>query len=358
MTGPTGAVTGGIPPADAPAPGDVAPPDEIVEEEEPRRRRRRRLLILLFLLLAFVLLLGLAIWYLLFRQPIPLPVIPGTVIMPTYSTSIYQPDRPMGVAVTQDGSLIFISETEGDRTARVFDASGTELGPMQPPVSTGSEHVPVYVALDPVTGEVYVTDRPNGAIYIYDQNGTYQRSFDPGTELEGWQPLGIAFDESGNLYVSDVSTNPQQILVFDRSATVIQKLGEEAGLNFPNGIAVDKDHNVYVTDSSNGRLLVIDPSDTVVAQVGRGAGEGNLGLPRGVTLDDQGRVYVADATGQGVFVYGTWVPGERGLDYLGFFGGAGVSNGAFQYPNGIAVDGRGRVYVTDSGNDRVQVWSY
>ena len=36
----------------------------------------------------------------------------------------------------------------------------------------------------------------------------------------------------------------------------------------------------------------------------------------------------------------------------------GVSNGTFQYPNGIAVDGRGRVYVTDGGNDRVQVWSY
>ena len=51
-----------------------------------------------------------------------------------------------------------------------------------------------------------------------------------------------------------------------------------------------------------------------------------------MTIDDQGRVYVADATGQGVFVYATVVPGERGLDYLGFFGGEGVSNGAFHVP--------------------------
>ena len=229
---------------------------------------------------------------------------------------------------------------------------------MQPPLSTGSEHVPVYVARDPVTGEVYVTDRPNGAIYVYDANGTYQRSFDPGVALEGWQPLGMWFDRDGNLYVTDVSTQPQQILVFDRAGNVVQRLGREAGLNFPNGIAVDKDRNVYVTDSSNGRLLVLDTIGAVVAQVGRGVGEGNLGLPRGVTVDDKGRVYVADATGQGVFVYGTYVPGETALPYLGFFGGEGVGNGAFLYPNGITVDGRGRVYVTDAGNDRVQVWSY
>jgi len=343
-------------PAPAPGPPDGVDPELAVDEEEPRRRRR--LLLLLLLLLAFAILLGLAIWYLLFRQPLPLPGIPGEVVMPTYSTSIYQPDRPMGVTVTPDGSRIYVGETEGERTARMFDAAGTELGLMQPPVSTGSQHVPVYLAMDPLTSEVYVTDRPNGAIYIYDANGTYQRAFDPGAELKGWQPLGLAFDTAGNLYVSDVSTQPQQIMVFDRVGQVIRKLGADAGLNFPNGIAVDKDGNVYVTDSSNGRLLVVDPAGTVVAQVGRGVGEGNLGLPRGVTLDETGRVYVADSTGQGVFVYGTYVAGERDLPYLGFFGGQGVSNGTFQYPNGIAVDGRGRVYVTDSGNDRVQVWSY
>lgn len=344
------------PTVDQPVPD--AQPAVGLEEEPEDRRRRRKLLILLLLLLGFALLLGLAIWYLLFRQPIPLPTIPGEVVMPTYSTSIYGADRPMGVAVAADGSRIYIGETEGDRIARVFDGSGTELGLMQPPVSTGAEHVPVYLALDPLTGEVYVTDRPTGSIFIYDANGTYQRAFQPAEAVEGWQPLGITFDAAGNLYVSDVSTTPQQILEFDREGNVVRKIGATAGLNFPNGVAVDGAGNVYVTDGNNGRLLVIDASDAVVAQVGRGAGEGNLGLPRGVTIDDKGHVYVADATGQGVFVYGTYVAGERALNYLGFFGGEGVSNGTFQYPNGIAVDTRGRVYVTDAGNDRIQIWSY
>lgn len=363
MTG-SPAETPSIPEVPAPSgTDDTSPvvdlPTDDVAEEPPRRRHPGKFLLLFLLLFGFLLLLGLASWYLLFRQPIPIPTIPGEVIMPGYVTSIYGPNRPLGVAVTPDGSRIYVGETEGDRIARVFDASGNELGLMQPPVSTGPEHVPVYLAADPLTGEVYVTDRPTGSIFIYDAAGTYQRQFQPAKAFEGgWQPLGIAFDAAGNLYVSDISVTPQVVLVFDRAGNVVRKLGETAGFNFPNGIAVDKDGNVYVTDSSNGRLLVIGPTGAVLAQVGRGVGEGRLGLPRGIAISGDGRVYVGDATSQGVYVYGTLEPDQKRLDYLGFFGGQGVSNGTFQFPNGVAVDARGRVYITDSGNDRVQMWSY
>ena len=327
-------------------------------EEEPPRRRRRRILLLFLLLAGFVALLGLTIWYLLFRQPLPIPVIPGQVVMPTYTTSIYGADRPMGVAVSADGSRIYIGATEGDRTARVFDASGNQLAVMQPPLSTGNEHVPVYLAVDPLNGEVYITDRPTGSIYIYDANGTFQRAVDPGPTLKGWQPLGITFDAAGNLYVTDVASSPQAVLVFDRSGALTRTLGKAEGLNFPNGVAVDSSGTVYVTDSSNGRLLVFDPAGSLVAQVGRGTGQGNLGLPRGVAIDGKGRVYVVDTTGQGGFVYSTVAPAKDRLEYLGYFGGQGISDGTFQYPNGVAVDARGRIYVADSGNDRVQLWSY
>ncbi len=110
-----------------------------------------------------------------FRQPIPIPTIPGETIMPGYVTSIYGADRPMGVAVSPSGDRIYVGVTAGDRIARVFDAGGTQVGEMQPPVSTGAEHTPVYLAVDPVTTEVYVSDRATGAIYVYDANGTYQR---------------------------------------------------------------------------------------------------------------------------------------------------------------------------------------
>jgi sugar lactone lactonase YvrE len=67
---------------------------------------------------------------------------------------------------------------------------------------------------------------------------------------------------------------------------------------------------------------------------------------------------VGDATGQGVFVFRTPTDDSRRLEYVGFVGGEGVADGLFQYPNGVAVDGRGRVYVADTVNNRIQVWSY
>jgi DNA-binding beta-propeller fold protein YncE len=345
-----------------PAPAiDEAPegtgPLEGTTDEPPTRRRRRKVAILLLLVALLAFLFGLALWYLLFRQPIPIPSLPGEAVMPTYSTAMYGMDRPMGVAVLPDGSRLFVTETEGDRTARVLDASGAEIGLMQPGAETGAEHVPVYAALNRATNEVYVTDRPTGKIYVYDVDGVFQREFDPGAELEGMQPLGIGFDPAGNLLVTDVSTQPQSVHVFDPEGKHVRTLGTAAGLTFPNGVGADAAGNIYVTDANNGRLLVFDKDDNLVAQVGRGSGTGNLGLPRGLVVTGD-RVYVADATGHSVYVYGTFKPGDRSLTFLGSFGTQGLANGAFQHPNGIAVDDRGRVYVTDAGNDRVQVWSY
>ena len=341
---------------------DEVPPDGTIPEagtDEAPPSRRKKVVLLLLLLLGFALLLGLAIWYLLFRQPINvLPPIPGQVVMPTYATTVYGADRPLGVAVSPDGSRIYMGESGGDRIARVFDASGNELATLRPPLSTGSSHVPVYLAIDPLTSEVYVTDRPTGTIFIYDVNGVYQRAYTPPTELEGWQPLGISFDAEGNLYVTDVSVTPQVAVKIDREGNVVGTYGTNAGMSFPNGVAADANGNVYITDSNNGRLLVFDSAGTQVGQVGRGVSEGNLGLPRGVAVGDDGKVYIADSTGQGVFVYKAWEAGQTAMEFLGFFGGEGVQNGYFRFPNGIALDARGRVYVADSGNDRVQVWSY
>lgn len=346
-----------VPPGESPLPpiaGEEEP--ELKPEEERRRRRKAALLLLLLGLLAM--LVTIAIWYLIFRQPInPIPAIPVSQV-PTYSTSIFGVNNPVGIAVSLSGDRIYAAETEGDRVVRVLDGGGNLIGVAQPPASTGSEHVPVWIAIDPLTSEVYVTDRPTGDIYIYDRDGAYLRRLTLAQPIPGWQPVGIAFDTAGSLYVADLSGPTPRIQVIDRQANVVRTFGEESRLSFPNGMAVDANGYVYVADSNNGRLMVFDADGTLAAQVGRGSGEGNLGLPRGVAVDAQGRVFVVDATGQGVFIYRSPNSADRSLEYLGYFGGEGVEDSKFEFPNGGAVDGRGRVYVADTVNDRIQVWSY
>lgn len=349
------AVGGGQPEVEGPPAAVEGEP-----EEKPGRRPRRKAILLFVLVGLLATLVTIALWYFLFRQPIttlPLPGIPQ-VEVPSYTTAVYGTQRPSGVAVSPSGDRIYVTQSEGDRAGLVFDASGTKVGTMAPPASTGTDHAPVYLAIDPLTSEVYVSDRLAGAIYIYDRDGAYQRTFTLAQPRPGWQPLGLAFDTKGSLYVTDLSGPFQKVLVIDRAAAVVRTLGENDKLNFPNGVAVDGAGNVYISDSNNGRLLMYGSDGTVRAQVGRGAGQGNLGLPRGLAVDGSGRVLVADSTGQGVFVYRPPAGAERRLDYLGFVGGEGVSDGTFEYPNSVAVDARGRVYVADTFNDRVQIWSY
>jgi sugar lactone lactonase YvrE len=134
--------------------------------------------------------------------------------------------------------------------------------------------------------------------------------------------------------------------------------GESEGMSFPNGVAVDRDGLVYVADSNNGRLLVFAADGELLAKIGRGAGAGNLGLPRGVAIDGQGRAFIVDSSGQGVLVYAVLETGTTQPEHLGFFGGHGTADGQFAFPMGVAVDAQGRVYVADTANGRIQVWSY
>ena len=336
--------------------GEQAPGE--TPEEEKRRRRKKALLLLLLGLLAM--LVTIAIWYLLFRQPVnPLPMIPESRL-PGYLTSVYGTDNPVGIASSKSGDRIYVADTEGERVVRVFDAAGNPVAVASPPETTGAEHVPIWIAIDPLTEEVYVSDRPTGEIYIYDRDGIYQRTLTLAKPITGWQPTGIAFDADGLLYVVDLAGGAYPLVeVIDRTANIVRTIGANEKMNFPNGVAVDKAGNVYVADSNNGRLLAFGLDGNLRTQIGRGTGQGNLGLPRGVAVDDGGRVYVADATGQGVFVYRALAADDnRRLEFVGFFGGEGVADAQFQFPNGVAVDGRGRVYVADTANDRFQVWSY
>jgi sugar lactone lactonase YvrE len=123
-------------------------------------------------------------------------------------------------------------------------------------------------------------------------------------------------------------------------------------------VAVDQHGNVFVADSNNGRLMAYRADGTFLANLGRGSGQGELGLPRGVAVDGKGWVYVGDVTAQGVSVFRLSEGESPAFEFLGFVGGPGNADGRFAYPNGVATDGRGRVYVSDTGNDRIQLWSY
>lgn len=333
-------------------------PGEQPPQEPPRSTRRRKLVLLALLLVVLGLLGAVFGWYLHTRKPLSaLPGLAGSKL-PHYELSMYGVTQPLGVAVTPSGDRVYVTQSDGPRNVAVFDRTGKRIGTLAPPTSTGPDHVPVYVAVDPVDADVYVSDRATAAVYVYSAKGAYLRAFTPkGLEKKGWAPLGLAFAQDGTLYVTDVGLPVHRVLVIGRNGVVVRTMGAEQHLSFPNGVVVDKRGDVMVSDSNNGRLLVFSRDGQVLAVLGRGVGQGALGLPRGLALDDSGRLFVVDATDHMVRGYRLGSrPGNP--TYLGSFGDEGQLDGTFRFPNGGAADERGRLYVTDRDNNRVQVWTY
>src|SRR5665647_1937460 len=121
-------------------------------------------------------------------------------------------------------------------------------------------------------------------------------------------------------------------------------------------MAVDSTGNLYVADSNHGQLLIFNATGKHIASIRRGVGDGDLGLPRGVAINADGRLYVADTSNQTVRIYHFDKNGTKVPTYIGSFGQEGLGNGMFEYPNGVATDSSGQIYVTDRENNRVQVW--
>ena len=82
-----------------------------------------------------------------------------------------------------------------------------------------------------------------------------------------------------------------------------------------------------------------------------GIKDGDVSQPAGIALDQEGNVYVADTANNRIQVF------SSNGTFISKWGGYGIGNGSFNQPAGIALDQEGNVYVADTANNRIQVFS-
>jgi glucose/arabinose dehydrogenase/plastocyanin/streptogramin lyase len=182
----------------------------------------------------------------------------------------------------------------------------------------------------------------------------------PGPKLLG--PAGIAVDpSSGNVYVAVTAVN--RIQVFSSDGTFVSNWGRFGGsqngtFSHPQGIAIDPQGHVYVADTGNNRIQVFSSNGTYISKFPSVWGEfgprdGRLTSPEDLTIDpSSGNVYVADTGNNRIQVF------SSNGTYISKWGEYGTTDGMLRSPAGIAVDpSSGNVYVADKDNHRIQVFS-
>lgn len=324
-------------------------------------REQRRRIILLTLLLILLLLLGYSAYYFAMNRRLPaLSIAPpgaNTIAPPQYLYSISgkgsaELSRPVGVGVAADGRVYVVDF--GHHRVSVFTNAGGYLFSFD---KTADGKLMNAVHLVIRGSEVWVSDRYYHCIYIFDLQGKYLRKYAPKNETLQWTPLAFSFDATGGLKVTDVGqTNKHQLLYFSADGSRTVTLGQTAQVNklqespgsfmFPDGVAVAANGDVYVSDGDNRRVQVFSPEGKFVRFLD------TSGVPRGIAIDSKQRLYVADALAHMIGVYDL-----KGMA-LTTFGSRGYGPGQFNYPNDIAIDKGGRIYISDRENDQIQVWGW
>jgi uncharacterized protein (TIGR03437 family) len=302
-------------------------------------------------------------------------------------------NQPIAVAVDPAGN-IFIADANGQRVRKVTPAGtittvagngGYGFSGDGGSAINATLAYPAGVAVD-ASGSLYISDLGNNRIRRVSPSGiitTYAGTGVAGTTGDGGpassatfnQPRQIAFDSSGNLYVTDdrrlrkitpqgtvstVAGNGSYITTGDGGFAV------NAGLPYPYGLAIDAGGNVYVSDAGDSVIRKIDPRGIIQTIAGNlqqaYAGDGgpavaaSLNGPRGVAVDASGAIYIADTLISRIRkVSGGIISTIAGNGNFKFGGDGGPSVLALlNQPSEVAVDSAGSVYIADQFNHRVR----
>jgi len=309
---------------------------------------------------------------------------------------------PIGVAVDSAGN-VYIDDYYNHRVRRVSAATGiitTVAGNGEEGYSGDNSYgasaqvSPTGIAVDK-KGNVFISDAGHGVVRKLNMvdgiittvvgNGSWGHGGDSGsaTAASLRENLGLAFDNKGNLYIADAGNHV--VRKVDTAGIITTVAGDDtagysgdgaaataAKLDSPIAVTVDSSGALYITDFYNNVIRRVDTGiistyagDNALPPGNSGNGgpapAAQLNFPQGIATDNYGNLYISDAgnniirrvDANGIIttVVGNGTAGFGGD--LGYVDGANLFN-----PYGIAVDYKGHIFIADANNERVRETYY
>jgi uncharacterized protein (TIGR03437 family) len=244
------------------------------------------------------------------------------------------------------------------------------------PATSAQLGLPGRIALDS-SGKIYIADSANnrvrvisgGTITTVAGTGTAGFSGDgkAATAAQLRDPIGVAVDSSGNLYIADAGNNVIRKVI--TSGTISTVAGNNAAgysgdggaatsaqLNAPVAVAVDSSGNLYIADANNFVIRLVSGTTISTLVGGSATPFAQLNHPDGLALGPGGVIYIADTGNKRIalFANGT-VTTFAGNGSSTFSGDNGPAvNASLNDPIGVAVDTAGNVYIADTFHNRIR----
>jgi len=273
-------------------------------------------------------------------------------------------------AFTQPPNSIILSAS-GNFTSPA--TSGFFVTPVRQPTAVPSGFYPLY--WNPTSGEIItgnvVVPATNDVTTFAGSTEGLRNGLKTSAQFK--YPRDIAIDSIGNLCVADASNDcirkitPRgfvSTIAGGGTAAFADGQGTSAKFFFPRAICIDLNDNIYVCDTNNHRIRKITPSGAVTTIAGDGTeafadGQGTsakFNYPNGIAVDFTGNLYVCDTyndrirkiTPAGLV---TTIAGNGGT--TGFADGQGTA-ASISLPSGITIDSSSNLYVSDSNNHRIR----
>ena len=205
-------------------------------------------------------------------------------------------------------------------------------------------------------GNIYAADQGVGAIFIFNPETKAVEMIKNGKDAHFNLIVGLAIDDNDRIFVTDDKLH--HVAVISPKHQQESSFGTDV-LVRPGGIAIDSTNRLlYVVDTGNDVVQVFDAdSFKLLRHIGKPSNKhlatepGLFSLPTNVAVDKEGNVYVTDTLNNRVEIF------DADGNFISTFGKNGDGPGYFARPKGIAVDVDGHIWVVDAMQSRVQVFN-
>ena len=193
---------------------------------------------------------------------------------------------------------------------------------------------PNGIAFDP-SGNVYVSNGASNSISKFGSTGNFLSTI--GSSLTLADPAGLAVDSQGNLYAANFGVSAgvsNNVAKFDLAGTFVGAISNN--VNRPFGVLVDAADNLYVGNWFTNKISKFDSSGTFLTTLGD---SNNINGPMGLAKDSGGNLFVANLNaplGSNVTKFNP----------AGFFSGYIGDSANLTNPAALAIDSAGNLYVS------------